>query len=57
MRWSWRNIMIGTSAAIAAMGLAVTLVVVLAGRACPRRHQSPARAGRPNCTPRSPVSR
>ena len=35
MRWSWRNIMIGTSAAIAAMGLAVTLVVVLAGQGVP----------------------
>jgi Protein of unknown function (DUF3048) C-terminal domain len=32
MRWSWRNIMIGTSAAVAAIGLAVALVVVLAGR-------------------------
>jgi len=31
MRWSWRNIMIGTSAAVAAIGLAVALVVVLAG--------------------------
>jgi hypothetical protein len=30
MRWSWRNIMIGTSAAVAAIGLAVALVVVLA---------------------------
>ena len=32
MRRSWRNIMIGTSAAVAAIGLAVALVVVLAGR-------------------------
>jgi hypothetical protein len=30
MRWSWRNIMIGTSEAVAAIGLAVALVVVLA---------------------------
>ena len=35
MRWSWRNIMIGTSAAAAAIGLAVALVVVLAGRGVP----------------------
>ena len=35
MRWSWRNIMIGTSAAVAAIGLAVALVVVLAGRGVP----------------------
>jgi Protein of unknown function (DUF3048) N-terminal domain/Protein of unknown function (DUF3048) C-terminal domain len=35
VRWSWRNIMIGTSAAVAAIGLAVTLVVVLAGRGVP----------------------
>ena len=35
MRWSWRNIMIGTSAAVAAIGLAVALVVVLAGRGMP----------------------
>ena len=35
MRWSWRNIMIGTSAAAAAIGLAVALVVVLAGRGMP----------------------
>ena len=35
MRWSWRNIMIGTSAAVAAIGLAVALVVVLAGQGVP----------------------
>ena len=35
MWWSWRNIMIGTSAAVAAIGLAVALVVVLAGRGVP----------------------
>ena len=35
MRWSWGNIMIGTSAAVAAIGLAVALVVVLAGRGVP----------------------
>jgi hypothetical protein len=35
MRWSWRNIMTGTSAAVAAIGLAVALVVVLAGRGVP----------------------
>ena len=35
MRWSWRNIMIGTSAAAAAIGLAVALVVVLAGPGVP----------------------
>ena len=57
MRWSWRNIMIGTSAAAAAIGLAVALVVVLAGRGAPPRRRSPARAAHPSCTPRSPASR
>ena len=41
MRWSWRNIMIGTSAAAAAIGLAVSLVVVLAGRGVPPSAQKP----------------
>jgi len=35
MRWSVRNIMIGTSAAAAAIGLAVSLVVVLGGQGAP----------------------
>ena len=41
MRWSWRNIMIGTSAAVAAIGLAVALVVVLAGRGVPPTEPKP----------------
>jgi Protein of unknown function (DUF3048) C-terminal domain len=41
MRWSWRNIMIGTSAAVAAIGLAVALVVVLAGRGVPPAAPTP----------------
>ena len=41
MRWSWRNIMIGTSAAVAAIGLAVALVVVLAGRGVPPTEPTP----------------
>ena len=41
MRWSFRNIMIGTSAAAAAIGLAVSLVVVLAGRGVPPAAQKP----------------
>ena len=56
MRWSWRNIMIGTSAAVAAIGLAVALIVVLAGRGVPPAAPQPARAARPSCTPRSPAS-
>ena len=35
MRWSYRNIMIGTFAAAAAIGLAVALFVVLPGRPAP----------------------
>jgi hypothetical protein len=44
MMWSWRNIMIGTSAAVAAIGLAVALVVVLADRGVPPAAPTPGRS-------------
>jgi len=44
MRWSVRNIMIGTSAAAAAIGLAVSLVVVLGGQGAPPAAPAPGRS-------------
>jgi Protein of unknown function (DUF3048) N-terminal domain len=44
MRWSHRNIMIGTSAAAAAIGLVASLVVVLGERGVPPAAPAPGRS-------------
>ena len=44
MRWSFRKIMIATSAAAAAIGLVVSLVVVLGGQGVPPAAPAPGRS-------------
>ena len=55
MKWPRRNVLIGVSAAVAAIGLAATLVAVLTPG--PDMPATPRRLDRASCTRRSPASR